>query len=57
MPDVTYLRERAQACRKLATQVRDRETAEALDELALVYDQQVRSCAPRAHAPKPQPGR
>lgn len=57
MPDVTYLRERAQACRKLATQVRDRETAEALDELALVYDQQVRSCAPRAHAPKPQQGR
>lgn len=57
MPDVTYLRERAQACRTLASQVRDRETAEALDELALVYDRQVESCRPEVRLRMRQAGR
>lgn len=40
MPEQTYLRERAQACRRLATQNGGSASAHDLLELALVYEWQ-----------------
>lgn len=40
MSEVTYLRERAHDCRKLAKQDQGRDAAEDLLELALIYEWQ-----------------
>ncbi len=40
MSEVTYLRERAQDCRKLANQDQGRDAADELLELALIYEWQ-----------------
>jgi hypothetical protein len=40
MPEQTYLRERAQDCRRLAKQDRGSDSADELLELALVYEWQ-----------------